>query len=315
MIPVRRLRQVDLGQLGPGQLGDEHRRHAVQARAPLVGHGLQHGGGVEGGRRDHHRGAVGGAPEVAQDHAEAVVEGHGDAHPVGLGVAAALAHEVAVVEDVGVAERGALRVAGGARRVLDVDRVVGLRPAARCPHRRLVHVVGRVQERVPLVGAEVHDPLERVDARPDLVEHGAVVRREVRLGRHDEPAARLGQRVGQLGRAVRRVDVHEDHAGSGGGVLQVHPLVAVRVPRCRRGHRPRCLRRSAPAPGGRRPRRARRRSGGRPGARPRVPRGRGGGARSPPGCRRWSARAAAHRWVRQRTTRSSRSPWVRPSEH
>ena len=84
----------------------------------------QRGLGVEAGRGDHHRGAVGGAAEVAHHHPEAVVEGHRDAEPVLVGEVDQLGDEVAVVEDVAVRQRRALGVAGRARRVLDVDRVV-----------------------------------------------------------------------------------------------------------------------------------------------------------------------------------------------
>ena len=65
---------------------------------------------LQGGRRVERRapGITIAAPcvvhaEVAHHHAEAVVERHRDADPVGLGVAAQLADEVAVVEDVVVA--------------------------------------------------------------------------------------------------------------------------------------------------------------------------------------------------------------------
>jgi hypothetical protein len=48
MMPVRRLRQVELGKARVVQLGDEHGGHAVQAGAALVLHRLQHGQRVEG---------------------------------------------------------------------------------------------------------------------------------------------------------------------------------------------------------------------------------------------------------------------------
>ena len=118
-------REVVRRQVGQGPLGDEHRGHAVERGAALLRDRLQRQRRVEAGRRDHHGGAVGGAREVAHHHAEAVVERHRDADPVLLGVAADLADEVAVVEDVAVAQRGALGVARGARGVLDVDRVLG----------------------------------------------------------------------------------------------------------------------------------------------------------------------------------------------
>ena len=70
-------------EVGVAELGDEHRRHAVERRAAL---GLRppraSAPGSNAVGRDHHRGAVRGAAEVAHDHAEAVVEGHRDAQPV-----------------------------------------------------------------------------------------------------------------------------------------------------------------------------------------------------------------------------------------
>ena len=124
-------RQVEALEVRMAELGDEHRRHAVQRRAPLGLHGLEHVGRVERVGRDDHRRPVRRAAEVAHDHAEAVVEGHRDAQPVAGPEALQPGHEVPVVEDVPVGERGALREPGRARRVLDVDRVVGCSAARR----------------------------------------------------------------------------------------------------------------------------------------------------------------------------------------
>ena len=159
-------REVVRRQVGQRPLGDEHRRHAVERRALLVGDRAQGQGRVEAGRRDHHRRAVGGAREVAHHHPEAVVEGHRDADPVLLGVAAGLADEVAVVEDVAVAERRALGEAGRARRVLDVDRVVGSSDADALREVLLADAltVGDQPGPARLV-VEVDDPLERLVLR------------------------------------------------------------------------------------------------------------------------------------------------------
>ena len=81
---------------------------------------------------DHGR-AVGDAGEVAQHHAEAVVERHGDAQPVVSVSRMRLADEEAVVEDVVVGQRGALGSAGGAAGELDVDR---RRRTGACPRAR-----------------------------------------------------------------------------------------------------------------------------------------------------------------------------------
>ena len=63
---------------------------------------------------------------LAEHHAEAVVERHRRADAVVLCVAQQQPREVAVVEDVAVRQRGALRGAGRARGELDVDRVAGI---------------------------------------------------------------------------------------------------------------------------------------------------------------------------------------------
>ena len=68
------------------ELGDEHRRHAVQGRAALGLDRLEHRHGLEGGPGIDDARAVRGAGEVAQHHPEAVVERHGHADAVGLGV-------------------------------------------------------------------------------------------------------------------------------------------------------------------------------------------------------------------------------------
>ena len=56
--------------------------HAVQRRAALALHRAQHRQRVEALAREDHRGAVRDAAEVADHHAEAVVERHRDAHAV-----------------------------------------------------------------------------------------------------------------------------------------------------------------------------------------------------------------------------------------
>ena len=70
---------------------------------------------------------MGGTGQGADDHAEAVIEGHRDADPVGLRIAEHRAAKVSIVEDVSMRQRGALWSAGRARRVLDVDRVVAVK--------------------------------------------------------------------------------------------------------------------------------------------------------------------------------------------
>ena len=115
------------------ELGDEHRRHAVDRRAPVRLDRAQRRFGVERFGGNDHRGAVRHRREVAQHAAEAVIERHRHADAVVVGVSQHLADEEAVVQDVVMRERGALREAGRAGRVLDVDRIVELKQRfARC---------------------------------------------------------------------------------------------------------------------------------------------------------------------------------------
>ncbi len=186
--------------------------------------------GVEAGRRDHHRGAVGGAAEVAHHHAEAVVEGHRDAQPVGLGEVDRLGDEVAVVEDVAVREGRALRVAGRARGVLDVDRVVGCER----PH-PVVHDVGvdplpRGDHVGPVAGADVDDALQARRVGGGLRDHRAVVAGLEALGRDQHPQPRVVDRVGELVGPVGRVDVDEDGPDLRRGELGDRPLRTARRP-------------------------------------------------------------------------------------
>ena len=77
------------------------------AGAALVVDGLQHGERLEAFGREDHAGAVRDAGEVAEHHAEAMIERHGNAKPVARREPHGLADEIAVVEDVVMGERRA----------------------------------------------------------------------------------------------------------------------------------------------------------------------------------------------------------------
>jgi hypothetical protein len=96
-MPVRKGVEVELGEARMIELGDEHGGHAVEGGAALVLDGLEDGERVEGLAGDDHAGAVAEAGEVAHDHAEAVIEGDGDADAVVGGEAQGGADEVAVI--------------------------------------------------------------------------------------------------------------------------------------------------------------------------------------------------------------------------
>ena len=172
------------------------------------------------------------ARQVAHHHAEAVVEGDGDADPVLFGVVAQLADEEAVVEDVVVREGRALREARGARGVLDVDRVVGgqLDGVKGGVPDGNIGVLPGFEEFAPGVGVEEDDLLQVRAARPHLGDHGGVVGGLQPLGGDQQLAARLVEHELKLAGAVGGVDVDEDRADLGGGVLGDGPLGPVRRP-------------------------------------------------------------------------------------
>ena len=106
------------------QLSDEHRWHPVQRGAALLRHTLQSVPRAEMRRGQHHCCPVRHAGQVAQHHAEAVIERHRNAEAIAVREAHALADPEAVVKDVVVREHRAFGKAGGAGGVLDVDDVV-----------------------------------------------------------------------------------------------------------------------------------------------------------------------------------------------
>ena len=255
----------------------------------LVLDGLQRDAGVEAGRRDHHRRAVGGAAEgLPITMPEAVVEGHRDAQPVLVGEADQLGGEEPVVEDVAVRQRRAL---GSTPDVLDVDRVgVGQRrhplPTASAG-RPSPWLSNRSQSDVPgRPPARVRE--RRAGDRDHLVDHRAVVAAlEVRRGHRAEP--RLVERVEQLVGPV-----------GGVGVTSTAPIFAVaywtivhsaqfgdQMPTRSPLAMPAAM---SPAPARRRPGRARRRSSAGRSPPRRAPHGRRARARSARSSPRWSPR-------------------------
>jgi hypothetical protein len=155
-------------------------------------------------------GAVRRAREVAEDHAEAVVERHRDANAIGLGEPHRLADEEAVVEDVVVRERRALRRTGGPRRVLEIDGVVELQGALAFGERLEGRLRCRGFERAPSLVED--DRFEQRRApRAHLGEHLDVVARAERP-RQEERRAPDWFRTYSSSALVRGVDVHEDCA-------------------------------------------------------------------------------------------------------
>src|SRR3954452_4291852 len=69
---------------------------------------------------------MGNTTQISQDHSETVIQRHGNAHPVVLSQLEGPSDEVAIVQEVEVTQRGALRRAGRAARKLDVAGIVRL---------------------------------------------------------------------------------------------------------------------------------------------------------------------------------------------
>ena len=193
---------------------------------------------------------------------------------------------------------------GGARGVLDVDRVVRARASA-CSRASSARSPPRpASTSASQSGVPISTTWRSSRAvRPHLLDHRGVVG-GLEAGRGDEHRdPGLVEHELQLVGAVGRVDVDQDRADLGRGELHQRPLGHVRRPDARPGRpcpaRPRA---------GRAPRvvdvvaqLARRSSGGRSAPRP-GPRRRAARRRCGRGCRRWCRRAAGRRRSRRRRT-------------
>ena len=231
------------------ELGDEHRRHAIERGAALGLHGLEHRQRIEGIRRIDHGCAMGHAAEVGHHHAEAVVKRHRRTQPVFMGQLDRLADEKAVVQDVAMSQGRALRKAGGARGELDIDRVVELQGACELGKLRTLRLAACFRDLV-----KVHHARGRRCAEPD---HTAQVRqcrcmqvmgcggrefggeilhdRQVVAGlerrcEHQRLALDLVECVLEFGPPIGRIDVDQDQARLGGCELHQRPFRAVGRP-------------------------------------------------------------------------------------
>ena len=132
--------QVVIGELRQGQLGDEHGGHAVERGRPLRLHCLQHRRGIETLAGIDGAGGVGEAAEIAHDHAETMVQGHGNHQPVAFAEVHDGGDEAGIVENIVMGQGGALGEARGAAGVLDVDRIVYV--LVRLPRIQILLVAG-----------------------------------------------------------------------------------------------------------------------------------------------------------------------------
>ena len=98
----------------------------MQRGTVFLAHGLQRGKRIKAFAGKHHAGAMGHRREIAEHHAEAMVERHGNAQPVLGGEPHRFADEETVVENVVMRQRRAFWKAGGSRSELDVDRLIEL---------------------------------------------------------------------------------------------------------------------------------------------------------------------------------------------
>ena len=168
--------------------------------------------------------------QIAHHHAEAVIEGHRDGYPVGVGIGEEFPHQVAVVADVAVREGRTLRETRCARGVLDVDRVVWFEcRRAFCDSRQLV--VRRLRDQLlPCRRLEADHLTQLRRRRTCSVEHALVVGVLVPLCCEDDAGSRLRQRIVEFVLPVRRVEVDENGTDLRRGVLGDHPLGAIGRP-------------------------------------------------------------------------------------
>ncbi len=117
-----------------------------------------------------------------------------------------------VVRHPDVRQHRALGAAGGARGVEDLRGVLAVRPRA---GRR---GVAAGQERVPVV--EAHDVPQRLELVRERAGDGVQLATAERLDGEAGDRPRMAQHVAGLGRAQRRVDRDQHHAGERGAVLQ-----------------------------------------------------------------------------------------------
>ena len=129
-----------------------------------------------------------------------------------------------------VGQGGALGKAGGARGVLDVDRVVGVQPVGHRPQLGGRHCLTVGDQSIPSGLTEIDHLAQLRAVGGHLLDHRPVVAAFVLDGGEQHADLGLSKHVGQLVAAVGRVDVDQDHADPGGGVLHQHPVHAVRGP-------------------------------------------------------------------------------------
>ena len=231
------------------QLRDEHRGHTVQRRAFFLLDGCQRRTWIKTLGRKHHRRSVSRATQRAQHAAETVVQRHRQANAVSLGKPLPVARVKPVEQDIAMRQHRALRISGGAGRVLNVDRIVRTEPGLHVLQLLLRYILAFREQLVPRqharrrAAAQRDHPLQlrkrlalqltrrgRGQLRTRFVDHLEIVRRFIRIDKCQPANIRLPQRVFQLARAIGRVDIDQHHANPRGGKLQKQPFRHVRGP-------------------------------------------------------------------------------------
>ncbi len=192
---------------------------------------------------------MGQAAEIADHHAKAVVERHRNAYPVVLGEVYRPGDEKSVVQNIVVAERGALWEAGRAAGELDVYRVVELQLLGERRKAVPLGIAGDTGDIVKphhaadVVGADRdHQPQFRQpqcvqitrrcspEFRGQFAQHRVVIAGLELRGGHKGDAARLVERVFELRQPIGGVDVDENEPGFCSRELGDHPFGVVRRP-------------------------------------------------------------------------------------
>ena len=241
-------REVEHGEHRVVELGDEHRGHAVEGGAPLAVYGGEHHEGVE--FFEHHgAGAVGDDCHDAQHDAEAVEQGHGQAHAVLFGELHALSDAVAVVGDVVVGEHDAFGKSRRAGGVLHIHHLVAIEfPAA-----GVELLVGAGLPEQQQFGGVVHTPMFLLPDVDDVAQIGeacavqVAALRGAQLGHHgvghihviafggavgDAERVQVGiiDEVFQLVLFVVGIDGYQHRAYLGGGEKKRKPVGHVGCP-------------------------------------------------------------------------------------
>ena len=241
--------QVEAREFGMIEFGDEHGRHAVERGAFFALDRLQRRQRIKALAGIDHGRAERDGSEIAHHHAEAVIERHRNADAVVFRQPHRAADEIAVVEDVVVRQRHALRRARGAAGELNIDRIVELQ--RRSELRKLLAVPRAAHTCDVLEGdgartfgaadldhrAQLRQPRRLEFARPrgrklrqQRIQHLHVVR-GLESGRGDDRcAADFGQREFEFAQAVGGIDGDENEPGFGGSELRQRPFRAIERP-------------------------------------------------------------------------------------